>query len=228
MKSLIFILGVVSAALSSAPASAAPSPRQTLIAAAFQTTDRATALAQIKSAESASVEALARKADDRDAQMTRALAVSYRAKLTQNRTDALRARALFESLVATDPRDPEAQAALGGWHVEGLATLGSMVARMALGARRSVGVAALDRAVALGGNRAMFSGLAALLRAELDPADPAARSLAEAASRAATPTSVDRIMQQAAVQLLAAIRGGNAVAIKAKAQRLLPFGTIVR
>lgn len=223
LKSLIIAL----AFLWASPGVAAVSPRQSLTNAAFFTADRTAALAQIRTAEAASAETLARQPANREAQMTRALAVSYRAKLTRSRTEALRARGLFEALVATDPRDPEGQAALGGWHVEGLATLGSMVARMAIGARRSVGIAALDRAVALGGNRAMFCGLSALLRAELDPADPTARSLAETALRAAAPTPIDRIMQQAAGELLATMSTGNRAAVQAKAQLLLPFGKII-
>lgn len=218
---------IITLALLATPAPASPNARQTLINAAFFTTDRATALAQVRSAEDAA-DPVARAPANREAQMTHALAISYRAKLTNSRTDALAARALFEKLAASDPRDPEAQAALGGWHIEGLATLGSMVARMALGARKPAGLAALDRAVALGGNRAMFAGLAALLRAELDPGDQTARSLAEAAVKAATPTPLDRIMQQRAAELLVVLKSGKGAAIRAKAQQLLPFGRLAR
>lgn len=217
---------IAAAALLASASAQAETPRQALIHAAFAVTDRQAALVAVKAAEAHSVATLARLPDDREAQMTRALAVSYRAKLTNNRSDALVARALFEALVKSAPRDPEAQAAIGGWHIEGLATLGTMVARMALGARKPVGLAALDRAVVLGGNRAMFSGLAALLRAELDPADPVARTLAEAAARGSTPTPLDQIMQRNAVELLAILKSGNPAAVKARCRQLLPFGRL--
>lgn len=222
-KSLSFVV-----ALAAASPVVAETPRQNLINAAFFTTDRDVALAKVKDAEAASVAVLARRPADREAQMTRAMAVSYRAKLTGSRSDALAARAQFEALITTQPRDPEARAALGGWHIESMATLGTMVARMALGARKSVGLGALDKAVALGGDRAMFTGLAALLRAELDPADPAVRSLAEAAVKGSTPTPLDRIMQHHAGELLVLLKTANAAAVKARCQQLLPFGRLTR
>ena len=111
--------------------------------------------------------------------MARAMATSYRAKLTRSRADALSAKAQFEALVAKNPRDPEAQVALGAWHLEAVGSLGGLVARAALGARKDTGLDATDRAVALGGDRALFRGIAALLRLSLDPRDPLGASLAE-------------------------------------------------
>lgn len=226
LRALIPILALL-ASLGLSPARAAgETARQTLTEAAFFTSDKAAALAGVNAAEAQSLTLLRRNPGDAEAKITRALAASYRAKLINSRGEALAARALFEKLVADDAGNAEAQAALGGWHIEALATLGSMVGRMALGARRNVGLAALDRAVALGGNRAMFAGLAALLRAELDPADPHAKSLAEAAVKAPTPTALDRIMQKSAGELLTVMRAGSAAAIKAKSHALLPFGRI--
>ncbi len=66
-------------------------------------------------------------------------------------------------------------------------------ARAVLGARKSVGFEATDRAIALGGDRALFTGLAALLRLSIDPADSRGALLADAAVRGTTPTMIDRI-----------------------------------
>jgi hypothetical protein len=82
--------------------------------------------------------------------------------------------------------------------------------------------------VALGGDRAMFPGLVALLRLQLDPRDPRGKTLAEAAVRAAAPTPIDRIVQRAAVTVLASIRAGDMQATRRLASQLLPFGRFDR
>ena len=72
----------------------------------------------------------------------------------------------------------------------------------------------------------MFSGLSALLRLALDPNDPNARALAEAAARGATPTPIDQILQRAAVAVLVPLRAGDKQAAAVAARQLLPFGRI--
>ena len=72
----------------------------------------------------------------------------------------------------------------------------------------------------------MFSGLAALLRLQMDPDDSRGRALAEAAARAATPTPIDRIVQRAAAQIIAALRKGDEGAVRKLAMRSLPFGQL--
>ena len=155
-----------------------------------------------------------------------AMAIGYRAKLTGNRTEAIAARRQMDSLVARFPRNPEAQAALGAWHVGVIVKLGRFVGRAAAGAQKGVGYDALDRAVALGGNRAMFSGLAGLLRLELDPDDPRGRALVETASAAPAPTAIDGFIRRAAAAVLVPLRAGRAKEAKLLADKLLPFGQI--
>lgn len=212
------------ALLATVPANAAESARDTLTRTAFVVQDRAAALAQIASVESNAVAVLNRAPGDVEAQLTRAMATSYRAKLTNSRADALAAKAQFEAITTRNPRDAEAQAALGAWHLSAVKSLGGLVARGALGARKASGLDALDRAVALGGPRALFPGLAALLRLALDPKDPTGASLAETAARGATPTALDRILQRRAVQIVATLRSGDTRGVQALANRLLPLG----
>ncbi len=228
MRALFLFIALATGLVASTTAAVAETARQKLTEAAFFTNNKATALATVNAVEGQSLAELKHSPSDQETKIIRALAVSYRAKLINSRSEALAARTLFEKLVADDAANAEAQAALGGWHIEALATLGTMVGRMALGARRDVGLASLDRAVALGGNRAMFAGLAALLRAELDPNDPRAKALAEAAVKAPTPTPLDRIMQKGANELLVVLKASDHAAIKAKSRLLLPFGKIVR
>jgi hypothetical protein len=209
-----------------ARAAAADTPRDLLVRASFLDRDKGEALAHILAARNGAAARLQAAPGDPDAAVVRATATGYHAKLTGSRGEAIAARRLMEALIARDPRNAEAQLALGGWHLGAVNKLGGLIARAALGAQKSIGLGALDRAVALGGNRAMFAGLSALLRLQLDPADPRAMALAEAAAKAPTPTLADRAMQRAAAAILAPLRGGNAKAIRQAATRLLPLGQL--
>ncbi|WP_331012745.1 hypothetical protein [Sphingomonas sp.] len=213
--------------LATAPAVAA-TPRDILTNAAFSARDKAGALAQIAQAEAGANAVLARTPGDREAQLTKAMAIGYRAKLNRSRADAIDARDRFDALAAAAPRDPEAQAIVAGWHIDAVSQLGGFVAGAALGAKKATGLAALDRSVALGGGRALFPGIAALLRLSLDGSDPKARGLAEAAVKGSAPTAIDRVMQRSATAVLVPIRAGDARAAQALAKQLLPFGRVAR
>ena len=202
----------------------AESGRETLTQAAFSTRDKAAALAQIAAVESTAAAALARTPNDAEAQMTRAMAVSYRAKLTHSRSDALIAKTQFEALANKNSRDAEAQAALGAWHLNAVEALGGIVARGALGARKATGLELTDRAIALGGDRALFPALAGLLRLALDPKDARGIALLDAAAHGSTPTTLDRQLQRRAAQLATVAKGGDAKLTQALAHRLLPLG----
>jgi hypothetical protein len=224
MYRTLMIAGVMLLAPSAIGAAIPVTPQDILIEAAFTAQDKATALARIASAQAAAQAILAQVPGDEEALVARAMATSYRAKLNRDRAEALSARAQLEALVARNPLDAEAQAGLGGWHLSAVASLGALVARGGLGARRQMGLDALDRAVALGGDRAVFRGLAALLRLSLDPRDPLGASLAEAASHGTTPTALDGIMQRRAAQMSEVVKRGDSRLVQALAKRLLPFG----
>lgn len=208
-----------------APAQA-ESPRDLLTQASFHDRDKATALRRVGVAHAAATAALRRAPGDREAALMQATAMGYRAKLTGSRGDAIAARRAMERLVARAPADPERHLVLGAWHMGAVYRLGRIVARAALGASKPAGLSALDRAVALGGDRAMFTGIAALLRLEQDPKDAQGRTLAEAASRATAPTALDRHIQQAAKAVLSPLRAGDAAATRRLAAQMLPFGRI--
>lgn len=215
---------LIAAAMLAATAANAETPRDVLTQTAFVLRDRALALQQIAGALAAADTTLARSPGDSEAQMTRAMATSYRAKLTHSRGDALSAKAQFEALAQKRPRDPEAQAALGAWHLSAVGSLGGMMARGALGARKATGLEATDRAIALGGDRALFPGIAGMMRLSIDPKDARGASLIEAAAKASTPTMLDRQFQRRAAQLATTIQAGDAKLTQALAKRLLPLG----
>lgn len=207
---------------------AAATPRETLVAAAFSTPDKAQAIAKVANAERAAAAQLARAPGDREAMLQRAIAIGYRAQLTRTLSDAKTAKKMFEGLVAAEPADPEALMALAGWHLEAVADVGGMLAGAVLGARKATGLATLDRAVAAGRNRhALFPAYAGLIRMRLSPRDlAAARPLLEAAVAAPAPTPLDRIMQRNARAMLVPVRAGNGKAASALAKQLLPFGRL--
>lgn len=213
----------ICAVVSAFPAQA-ETPRELLTQAGFVDRDRNVALARINRAAAAAGQALSRSPNDAEAAIMQAMANGYRAKLLGNRSEAIAARKQYEALVVRYPRNAEAQAALGAWHVGVIAKLGRFVGRAVAGAQKATGFEALDRSVALGGNRAMFAGLAGLLRLELDPNDARGRALVETASKAPTPTAIDGYVRKAAMAVLVPLRAGDANATKTLADKLLPFG----
>lgn len=220
------VIACLAAMLAVAPVMAlAETPRELLSVAAFQTTDKAKALALIGRAIADSDRILAARPGDHEATLQRGVAIGYRAKLTRSRSDARASLVIFEALAARDPRDPEAQMVIAGWHLDAIDQLGGFMARTMLGAKAQAGDAALARAVALGGQGAFFPGLAAMMRIRSDSSAVAeARKLAEAATRATTPTPLDILMKRSAVAILPALRANNGKAAAALARKLLPFG----
>lgn len=193
-----------------APASA-QSARDHLVKAAFDARDKPGALASVVAALSLADATLARDPGNREAQLQRALAIGYRGRLNRNRSDVQAARRQFEALVAANPRDAEAQMAIGGWHLGAIIDLGAMVARTGLGARKDRGLQALSASVTSGGGRAIFPAYAALTRIMYDPSDIAgARALAETAVRGRVARPEDRIMQRHAASLLPHLRPATA------------------
>jgi len=150
----IVALSIPTAILYAAP-SYAVTPREMLTQAAFQVADKDRALAEVRQAIAMAEAQLATDPGNYEAQMQRAAGLGYRAKLTRNAGDAKTSRRLFEALASTNPRDPEAQMLIAGWHLDAISDLGGMLAGAVLGAKRAAGTAALDRAVArlLSGDR---------------------------------------------------------------------------
>lgn len=203
----------------------AATPREMLTQASFQTTDKSAALALINQGLAAAEAMLAANPGDREAQMQRAVAIGDRAHLTRSPGDAKTARHLFEVFLAANPRDPEAHLAIATWHLDTVDA--GFFATTMLGAKKDLGLAELDRAVALSGGRPFFTGFAALMRIRLNPNDVAtARSLAEQAAAAPAPTMLDRIAKHQAQALLIPLRSGDGRTAALLARKLLPFGRL--
>jgi hypothetical protein len=196
-----------------------------LVQAAFQTTSKDQALALVTQALTQAQAELAANPRDREAFFQTAMGTGYRAKLTRKPGDAKTARKMLEQYVAQNQRDPEAQLAIGGWHLDAIAD--GFLATTVLGAKKDIGVSGIDRSAQFGGDRAFFKGFAAMMHIRLDPKDVAqARGLAEQAARGSTPTLLDRIAKRDAEALLIPLRAGDGKAAAQLSRKLLPFGRL--
>ena len=217
--------GLIGLVLALASPLDAATPREILTQASFQTTDKGTALALVNQGLAAAEAQLAANPNDKEAQMQRGVAIGDRAHLTRSPADAKAARHIFEAFLAANPRDPEAHLAIATWHLDTVDA--GFLATALLGAKKDIGLAALERAVALGGGRPFFTGFAALMRIRLDPKNvAAARSLAEQAAAAPAPTLLDRIAKHQAQALLIPLRSGDGRTAALLARKLLPFGRL--
>jgi len=224
-KKKVLGAGLIGLALALASPAAAASPREILTQASFLTTDKAAALKLINQGLAEAEAILARDPQDKEAQMQRGVAIGDRGHLMRSPGDAKTARHIFESFLAANPRDPEAHLAIATWHLDTVDA--GFFAATLLGGKKDIGLAELDKAVALGGGRPFFTGFAALMRIRLNPNDVAtARSLAEQAAIAPAPTQLDRIAKHAAQQLLIPLRNGDGRTAALLAKKYLPFGRI--
>jgi hypothetical protein len=218
-------MGLIGLALAFATPVFAATPREMLTQASFQTTDKATALTLINQGLAAAEAILAHEPQDREAQMQRGVAIGDRGHLMRSPGDAKTARHIFEAFLSANPRDPEAHLAIATWHLDTVDA--GFFAAALLGGRKDIGLAELDKAVALGGGRPFFTGFAALMRIRLNPGDVAtARGLAEQAAAAPAPTQLDRIAKHAAQAVLIPLRSGDGRTAALLAKKLLPFGRI--
>ena len=217
--------GLIGVLLAFASPLAAAAPRETLTKASFEASDKQTALSLIAKGLAEAEAILTANPNDREAQMQRGVAIGDRAHLTRSPGDAKVARRIFEGLLAANPRDPEAHLAIATWHLDTVDA--GFFASTLLGAKKDVGLAELDKAVALGGGRPFFTGFAALMRIRLDPHDVAtARALAEEAAAAPAPTALDRIAKHQAQAILIPLRSGDGRTAALLARKLLPFGRL--
>ena len=220
----VSLVCVIAAAAIAAPGQAA-TPRDLLTQAAFQSTSKPQALGYVTQAVSQSEAILATRPNDREGLLQHAMSIGYRATLTKKPADAKASRKMFEALVASNPRDAEFQLAIGGWHLDCVAA--GVLAATVLGCKKDIGLDGINRAVASGGDRAFFKGIAAMMRIRLDRDDLApALALAQQAAVAPAPTNLDRIAKRAAEAMLVPLRAGDGKAAAALARRLLPFGRL--
>ena len=207
------------------PAALILAGRAQLSVAAYQTTDKARAEALIALAEKDFDAALARAPGNVEAQLQKAIAVGYRAKLAKSRTLGKETRTRMEAVKTAHPDMAMAWAAVAGWHGGAVATLGSFIAGVALGAHARDAIAGFDQAVKLDPANPVHRTYYAQTLLDLDTAN-AGRAAQVLAPIAGLPVKdgFDALLRRQGIALLAALKAGDAKAAQALARRQQPFG----
>jgi hypothetical protein len=201
--------------------------RAQLAIAAYQVRDKAKALELVGAAEKDFDAALAKAPNSVDAQMQKAVAIGYRAKLTKSPGVAKDARRRFEVVRAAHPDLALAWSAIAGWHGGAIATLGGFMAGIAVGAKSSEVDAGYLRAIKLDPGNPVYRTLYALTLLDLDKnnAAKAAQAL-QGIGQMATHDGFEVMIRGQGVQLQAALKAGDAGAAQVLAHRLQAFGTL--
>lgn len=207
------------------PASLIIAGRSQMALAAWYTKERAQALALILAAEEDFDAALAKQPGNVDAQMQKAVAVGYRAKLTKSPGLAKDARRRFEAIRAAHPDDAIAWAAVGGWHAGAIATLGSFMASAVVGAKTSEIDPNFLKAIKLDPNNPVHRAYYAMALMDLSKSNyaKAERALQGIAQLPAS-DGYEVMARSQGTQLAAALKAGDMAAAQQLARRLQAFG----
>jgi hypothetical protein len=209
------------------PASLVAAGRAQLAVAAYETRDKAQALALVERAEKDFDAALAKNPRDIAAQMQKAVAIGYRAKLTKSPGLGKDARQRFEAVRAAHPDNGLAWSAVGGWHGGAIATLGNFMASTVLGAKAAEMDRSFGQALKLEPNNPGFRTIYAMTLLDIDR-DNAAKAANILNGVGAMPAGdgYDAMLRAQGAQLAAALKAGDAKAAQALARRLQAFGTL--
>ena len=209
------------------PASLTLAGRAQMAVAAYETRDKAAALALVERAEKDFDAALAKNPGDVAAQMQKAVAIGYRAKLSRSPGLGKDARARFEAVRAAHPDNGLAWSAVGGWHGGAIATLGNFLGQTMLGAKAAEIDRNFGQALKLEPANPAFRTIYAMTLLDIDRknADRAATLLNGVAAMPAR-DGFDALLRAQGAQLATALKAGDAKAAQALARRLQAFGML--
>jgi tetratricopeptide (TPR) repeat protein len=203
--------------------------RATLMRAAYFTSVRAEAEAQIEIAL-----ADARRGQSRDAAafeplLQEGVALGYRAKLQQSPKVAKLAKGIFEAAFARDPQNAFAAVALGAWNGEPIADLGGFISRTVLGATQEKALKYYELALKLDPQNPVPHILYAfnIYRIDDEKYGPKAKMLLEAALKLPAPDAFAVMLQKSAREILLLMQSGNAKATARRIRLAQPFGQIL-
>ncbi len=200
--------------------------RAQLAVAAYDTRSKARALELVGSAEKDFDAALARAPNNVEAQLQKAIVIGYRAKLTRSPGLGKESRQRFEAVRDAHPDVATAWAGIGGWHGSAVATLGSFMANMALGAKASAVAPAFDKAIQLDPNNPIHRVIYAETLLDLDKGNAGkAAAVLQNIGQLPARDGFEALLRGQGVAIAAALKAGDAVAAQATARRLQPFGT---
>ena len=204
------------------------SGRAQLVVAAYQTTDKTQALALVQRAETDFDAALAKAPGNVDALLQKAVTIGYRAQLTKAPGLAKDAKARFEAVRAAHPDNAVAWSAIGGWNGGAIATLGSFMAGVALGAKSSEVDVNFAQALKLAPKTPSIRSIYAMVLLSIDKKNSAkAGAVLDGMGTLPARDGFEALLQAQGVQLAASIKTGDAKAAQTLARRLQAFGMLV-
>jgi hypothetical protein len=209
------------------PAATILAARSLMAVAAYETRDKARALATVRESVALLDSVLAKQPKNAEALLQKGIAVGYVAKLNRSPGGAKEARRLMDAARALDPKDALAWAALAGWHGESIATLGSFMAGTVLGAKKSEFVTSSGRALDLDPASPVTPTYSAFTLLALDAENaPLARGLLQRAVAQKPRDGFEALLKRQAEQVLPLLVRGDVAGASALAKRLQPFGTL--
>ena len=201
--------------------------RAQLATAAYDTRDKATALNLVAAAEKDFDAALAKVPASPDAQIQKAVAIGYRAKLTKSPGLGKDAFKRFEAVKAAHPNMALAWAAVAGWHGGAIATLGSFMAGAVLGAKTSEIDSGFAKTFKLDPTNPVNHVFYAMTLMDIDKKN-ALRAAATLQGIGQMPVhdGYESLVRAQGVQLAAALKAGDPSAAQVLARRLQAFGNL--
>ncbi len=209
------------------PASLVIAGRAQLNTAAYDTRDKAKALELVAAAEKDFDAALAKAPTSPEAQMQKAIAIGYRAKLTRSPGLGKDAKARFEAVRKAHPDLALPWAAIGGWHGSAIGTLGSFMANMALGAKAAEVEPNFAQAIKREPNNPVHRVFLAQTLLDIDAGNSAKAAQAlQGIGTLPARDGFEALMRSQGVALASALKAGDAKAARELAKRQQPFGTL--
>ncbi len=201
--------------------------RANLWIAGYETRDKARAEALVAAAEKDFDAALAKTPNDPEAQVQKAVAIGYRAKLAQSPGLAKDCRDRFIAVRDAHPDNALAWSAVAGWHGGSVASLGGFMAGMVLGAKASEFEKGFQRVFALAPRNPAYRTLYAITLLDLTTknADKAAAALKDIDSLPAA-DAFERALRKQGAELARTLARGDAKAAQAQARKLSAFGNL--
>lgn len=201
--------------------------RANLWLAGYETREKARAEALIAAAEKDFDTALAKAPDNPEAQLQKAVAIGYRAKLAQSPGLAKECRDRFVAVRDAHPDNALAWSAVAGWHGGSVASLGGFMAGMVLGAKTSAFEQGYERVFALAPRNPAYRTLYAITLLDLTTKN-AAKAAAALKGIESLPAAdaFERALRGQGAQLAAVLARGDADAAQKLARKLSAFSTL--
>lgn len=199
--------------------------RSNLVIAAYLEKDRDRALAILQDAFDDAGKAVAIDPTHIEGQLQKAIALGYQARIGRSTGLAKDARALIDAVLAQAPNHDYALATLGGWHGESVATVGSFLARVGTGARKTGFVEAFEASLKADPDNAGTRSYYARLLLDLGGKKFKSRAVEVLQEATSIPprNAFEVMMQMQAITLKDTLAAGDKRALKARIKDFTPF-----